>query len=126
MSACSPLSLPDQTVFDLLFKSVRLEEAPMHTQAVKDHVVTEILHAAKTGRWRPGYVLIKNLRPSFHVKGRGTVFVSIQSLLMQLIAAEASCSSLVSCAINKIPINKYALCLRQYTYAIHDAFTPCQ
>ncbi|KAL0018484.1 hypothetical protein WJX77_010320 [Trebouxia sp. C0004] len=58
------------TVFDLLFKSVRLEEAPMHTQAMKDNVVTEILHAAKTGRWRPGYVLTKNLRSSFHVKGR--------------------------------------------------------
>ena len=86
------------TVFDLLFKSVRLEDAPMHTQAMKDNVVSEILHAAKTGRWRPGYVLTKNLKSSFHVKGRGTVFVSIQSLLMQLIAAEASCSSLVSCA----------------------------
>ena len=87
------------TVFDLLFKSVRLEEASMHTQAMKDNLVSEILHAAKTGRWKPGHALTKTLMSSFHVKGRGAVSITIQSLLLQLIAAEASCSSLVSSVI---------------------------
>ena len=67
-------------VFDLLFKSVRLEEASMHTQATKDNLVSEILHAAKTGRWKPGYALTKTLMSSFRVKGRGAVSVTIQSL----------------------------------------------
>ena len=106
------------TVFDLLFKSVRLEEASMHTQATKDNLVSEILHAAKTGRWKPGYALTKTLMSSFHVKGRGAVSVTIQSLLLQL-AAEASCSCLVSCVIIQFPVNKYALCNMRFMMHSH-------
>jgi len=75
-----PLESARPTVFELLFKSLRLEEASMHTQAMKDNLVLEILHAAKTGRWKPGYSLTKSLISSFRVKGRGTVPATVQSL----------------------------------------------
>lgn len=71
-------------VFELLFKSLRVEETSAHTQAMRDNLVSEILHAAKTGKWKPGLALTRNLMSSLRVKGIGTRNVTVWSWCLLL------------------------------------------